>query len=85
MFAERARAELGRIGGRAPTSGELTAAERRVAELVAQGRTNKEVAGDLVVSVHTVEAALTQVYRKLGLRSRAELALRFPELEPSKE
>jgi DNA-binding CsgD family transcriptional regulator len=84
-FAERARAELGRIGGRTGARDELTPAEHRIAGLVAGGRTNKEVARELVVSIHTVEAALTRVYRKLGLRSRAELAGRFRELEPSKQ
>ncbi len=74
LWAAKAQAELGRIGGRAPSSGELTPAERRVAELVAAGRTNREVAETLVLSVHTVEAALTQAYRKLGVRSRTELA-----------
>jgi DNA-binding CsgD family transcriptional regulator len=78
-FAERARIELGRIGGRVPGHGELTAAEHRIAELVAEGKTNREVAAVLVVSIHTVESALTQVYRKLGLRSRAELARHFAE------
>lgn len=77
LWAAKARAELGRIGGRAPSSGELTPSEQRVAELVAQGKTNQEVAAALVVSVHTVEAALTQVYRKLGVRSRTELARSF--------
>jgi DNA-binding NarL/FixJ family response regulator len=74
LWSAKARAELGRIGGRAPSSGELTPAERRVAELVAAGHTNREVAETLVLSVHTVEAALTQAYRKLGVRSRTELA-----------
>jgi DNA-binding CsgD family transcriptional regulator len=74
LWAERARTELARIGGRAPSGHDLTPAERRVAELVAQGKTNKEVAAELVVSVHTVESALTQVYRKLEVRSRTELA-----------
>ena len=60
--------------GALPPTGELTPAERRVAELVAAGRTNREVAETLVLSVHTVEAALTQAYRKLGVRSRTELA-----------
>ena len=79
LWASKARSELGRIGGRAPSLGDLTPAERRVAELVAEGRPNKEVAAELVVSVHTVEGALTRVYRKLGVRSRAELARRFAE------
>jgi DNA-binding CsgD family transcriptional regulator len=73
-WAARARAELGRIGGRAPSGGELTQTEQRVAELVAEGRSNKEVAAELIVSVHTVEAALTSIYRKLDVRSRTELA-----------
>jgi DNA-binding CsgD family transcriptional regulator len=78
-WAERVRAELGRIGGRAPSRDELTAAERRVAERVAAGRTNKEVAAELFLTVHTVEAALTRVYAKLGVRSRSELASRFKQ------
>ena len=49
-----------------------------MAALVAEGKTNKEAAAALVVSVHTVEAALTQVYRKLDVRSRTELARRYP-------
>jgi DNA-binding CsgD family transcriptional regulator len=75
--AENARAELGRIGGRAPAGDELTASERRIAELVAEGKTNKEVAAILVVAERTVESALTQIYGKLEVRSRTELALRL--------
>jgi len=77
LWAEKARAELGRIGGRAPSRGELTEAESRVAALVAEGRTNREVAAALFVTEHTVEGALTRAYRKLGIRSRAELAARL--------
>ena len=77
IWVERTRAELARIAGRAPGSGELTATERRVAELVAAGRTNREVAGELVVSVRTVESTLTKAYAKLGIRSRTELARRL--------
>ncbi len=79
LWAERAQEELGRIGGRRATSGELTPSERRIAELVAQGKTNKEVAGILVVADRTVESALTQIYRKLGVRSRTELARKFAD------
>ena len=75
LWAERARAELARIGGRAPSGG-LTPTEERVADLVAEGRSNKEVADLLFVSVRTVEANLTRVYAKLGIRSRTELASR---------
>jgi DNA-binding NarL/FixJ family response regulator len=76
-FAARTRDELARIGGRAPSAGTLTPSERRIAELVAQGRTNREVAAELVLSVHTVEGALTSLYRKLGVRSRTEMARRL--------
>jgi DNA-binding CsgD family transcriptional regulator len=77
LWSEKARAELGRIGGRAPSRDALTPSEERIAALVAEGRTNREVAAALFVTEHTVEAALTRVYRKLGVRSRAELAHRL--------
>jgi DNA-binding CsgD family transcriptional regulator len=72
-FAARAHDELERLGGRRTSDG-LTATEHRVAELVAQGLTNGEVATALVVTVSTVEAHLTRIYAKLGIRSRAQLA-----------
>ena len=75
-WVEKARAELGRIGGRTREEG-LTAAQRRVATLVAEGRTNREVAAALLLGERTVETHLSQVYAKLGVRSRAELARRF--------
>ncbi|MFN6122806.1 MAG: response regulator transcription factor, partial [Actinomycetes bacterium] len=53
--------------------GELTRTERQVVELVARGRSNAEIAAELHLSVRTVESNLTRVYRKLGVRSRAEL------------
>ena len=76
VWSERTRAELERIGGRPAAPTELTATERRVANLVAEGRTNKEVADALFISVYTVEGNLTRIYRKLGIRSRTELAAR---------
>jgi DNA-binding CsgD family transcriptional regulator len=78
LWSERTRAELARIGGRAASSLTLTPSEARVAELVAAGGTNREVADALFVSVHTVEANLKRIYRKLGIRSRTELASTFP-------
>ncbi|MGZ4401192.1 MAG: helix-turn-helix transcriptional regulator, partial [Gaiellaceae bacterium] len=57
----------------------LTPAETRIAELVARGLTNREVAGELVVAVHTVEAALTRIYDKLEVRSRSELTRVFAD------
>ena len=77
LWAEKAKAELARIGGRTASGDELTPSEQRIAALVAGGKTNKEVASELFVSVHTVEAALTRIYGKLSVRSRSELAGRI--------
>ena len=77
LWADKTRAELARIGGRAPSSLELTPTEDRVAALVAAGSTNREAADALFVSIHTVEANLKRIYRKLGVRSRTELASKF--------
>jgi DNA-binding CsgD family transcriptional regulator len=77
-WAEKARAELGRISGRTPASEELTGSERRVAELAARGSSNREIAAELYMGVSTVEAHLSRVYRKLGVR-RAGLAVRLAE------
>ncbi len=71
-WATKARGELGRIGGRRRAEG-LTAAERRVAALVAEGRTNQEVAAALFLGERTVASHLTHIYAKLGVRSRTEL------------
>ena len=79
LWAEKARSELGRIGGRAPSTNGLTPAEQRIAELVAEGRSNKEVAAELVMSVRTVESALTSIFRKLEVRSRTEMARKLTE------
>jgi DNA-binding CsgD family transcriptional regulator len=72
-WVERSRDELGRISGRARQDA-LTAAERRVAALVAEGRTNHEVAAALFLAERTVASHLTRIYAKLGVRSRTELA-----------
>ena len=74
LWAERARAELGRISGRAPSLGALTPAEERVAALVAAGKTNREVAAALFLSERTVEGHLSRVFGKLGVRHRTELS-----------
>jgi len=77
LWAEKARRELARVGGRRPEPLELTETERRVAELVASGRTTKEVADLLFLSPKTVAGNLTRVYRKLGVASRGQLAARL--------
>ena len=73
-WADRARAELGRTDARRTPGAELTETERRVTELVAAGHTNREIADSLFMSVHTVEAHLTRIYRSLGVHTRTELA-----------
>ena len=78
-WAGRARAETARVGGRrSGDRGALTESELQIAELAASGRSNREIAGELFVSERTVEATLTRAYRKLGVRSRTELARRLP-------
>ena len=73
-WADRAKVELQRLDGATATLEELTPMETEVAHLIADGRTNGEIASTLYVSPKTVEAHLTHIYRKLGLRSRTELA-----------
>jgi len=73
IWSDRARAELARVGGRAPT-GELTPTEAKVVEQIAAGRTYREAADALFISPKTVQWNLSKIYRKLGVRSRAELA-----------
>jgi DNA-binding CsgD family transcriptional regulator/tetratricopeptide (TPR) repeat protein len=69
--------EQARLGGRAPSPDGLTAAEEAVARIVAQGGSNKEVATALSISPRTVEVHLGRIYRKLGVRTRVELAARY--------
>jgi DNA-binding CsgD family transcriptional regulator len=75
-WAERARDEARRTG-LYPTTDELTETERRVAEHVASGHSNQETSAALFMSVKTVEANLTRIFRKLSVRSRTELANRI--------
>lgn len=84
LWTIRARKELARVPGRASAGKALTPTEQRVAELVAEGRSNKEVAAALFVTVKAVEANLSRVYVKLDARSRSELAHRFPRERPPK-
>ena len=73
VLADDARRELGRVSGRKPTGSRLTATEQQIADLVARGRTNHEVAQALYISPKTVEWNLSKVYRKLHVTSRTEL------------
>lgn len=79
LWAERARDELSRIGGRAPSEGALSISERRVVELAVDGATNKEIAATLSISVNTVEAHLSHAFVKLGVTRRTQLAGRLAE------
>ena len=74
LWLERARSELERVATKRPEGAPFTATEREVVDLVAAGRTNKEIADALFMSVHTVEAHLTRLFRSLGVQSRTELA-----------
>jgi DNA-binding NarL/FixJ family response regulator len=73
LWAERGRAELARVSGRAPDAARLTETEQRVADLIAAGKTNKEAAADLFVTVRAIESTLTKIYAKFGVRSRTQL------------
>jgi DNA-binding CsgD family transcriptional regulator len=75
-FLTRTQEELARLGRRRDPH-ELTGTEAQIARLVAAGKTNAEVAAELIVSLRTVESNLTRIYRKLSIRSRSELAARM--------
>ena len=82
-WAQLARSELRAAGGRLRASSDgLTPAELRVAEAVARGATNREVATELFLSPKTVEFHLGHVYRKLGVRSRTQLTLALQRPAP---
>ena len=78
-YAVRARDELRRARPRQRSDDRLTAAETRVASLVAQGLTNREISAQQFTTVATVEAHLTRIYSKLGIRSRTDLARRVSD------
>jgi DNA-binding CsgD family transcriptional regulator len=80
VWVRRVDAELDRLGLRVGEDA-LTETEARVAALAAAGRTNPEIAAEVFISRKTVEATLSRVYRKLGVRSRVELARALPPSE----
>jgi DNA-binding CsgD family transcriptional regulator len=77
----KAHAELRRLGLRV-ADGQLTETQSRIAHLAAEGLSNREIAASVFVSHKTVEANLSHVYRKLGLRSRTQLARRLAPAIP---
>lgn len=81
LLAGQARDEQARLGARRSRGRArgLTESEAKVAVLASRGASNAEIAASLVVSVRTVEAHLSRVYTKLGLQSRRELMVRFPD------
>jgi DNA-binding CsgD family transcriptional regulator len=81
-WAATARGELAKIGGRSRLAG-LSPSELSVAALVAEGRTNREIASSLFLGERTVASHLTHIYAKLGIRSRTELARQFVPPVPS--
>ena len=83
IWAERARADIASLGLRRGPAGELTPMEDRVARAVAGGATNRETAASLFLSERTIEFHLRNVYRKLELNSRAELAAVLPRGTPT--
>jgi DNA-binding CsgD family transcriptional regulator len=82
LWAAKTTAELARIGGRSPAPQGLTSTEEQVVQLVIAGRSNPEVATELFMSRRTVEDHLSKIYRKLGVRSRTELAHRIASHTP---
>jgi DNA-binding CsgD family transcriptional regulator len=77
-WAERGRSELARVGARRPGRKEqLTPSEQHVVELAAAGRSNKQIAQALFITIKTVEGHLSRAYAKLGVTSRAQLTHRL--------
>ncbi|MGZ4132618.1 MAG: AAA family ATPase [Actinomycetota bacterium] len=73
-WTARCEQERARVSGRAPARGSITPGDRQIVGLVAEGRTNREIARTLFLSESTVETHLRTIYRTVGVRTRAELA-----------
>ena len=72
LWADKTRREMSKISTRVP-AGSLTDTERRIAGLVTQGKTNREVASAMFVTENTVQTHVRHIFQKLGVRSRTEL------------
>ena len=88
LWSRQAAAELAATGERArrrkaPATDELTPQELVVARIVAQGKTNREVAAELFLSTNTIETHLRHIFRKLGVRSRTELVAKVTDFRDS--
>ncbi|HET7030209.1 MAG TPA: LuxR family transcriptional regulator [Candidatus Limnocylindrales bacterium] len=77
IWADRARAELGRVGRRPAAPGDLTETERQVAELAAAGLSARQIGERAFLAPKTVGNVLGRVYAKLGIHTRAELGARM--------
>lgn len=77
IWSARTHDELAQIGGRARANEKLSPTERKIADRVASGRSNAEVANEMFLSPKTIEWNLSKIYRKLSVRSRAELAAKL--------
>ena len=73
FWAGKARRELSKLATRPPADG-LTETEHRIAALIAQGQTNREIAAAMFVTGNTVQTHVRHIFQKLGVRSRTELA-----------
>jgi DNA-binding CsgD family transcriptional regulator len=82
LWADKARRELSKIATRPAVDG-LTETERRIAALIAQGQTNREVASAMFVTENTIQTHVRHIFQKLGVRSRTELAARLHSAQAS--
>jgi DNA-binding CsgD family transcriptional regulator len=76
-WVERVDDELARIGLRPPAPADLTPTELKIVDMVATGTSAKDVAATLYLSPRTVEGHLVRIYRKIGVRTRAELIAKY--------
>ena len=76
LWADKAGCELAKVAARIPADG-LTETERRIADLIAVGRTNREIAAAMFVTQNTVQTHIRHIFQKFGVRSRTELTARL--------